>query len=270
MALLNKFEVAGHSARWMFLVPMEDAIQDAMACIESCVDFKSTLSGLSGLSSKENSGHLLATLPDGSERILVSHFVSRLLASRVKREFVVEAYAMAPMNGAFCGWVLEMDVLIHVEQHLEFKLIGVDGHDVRLTNNKSWECVRFNSIDEVMNRWRDKQTPICGIPIKPTHGCYDFFVLDPRVHSLHCVQVTWSNTHSCKIHFVTQLLLMLSDNGVSVKQVNMMFVVRKGEERHFCVPNDAKTKPRHGKAREAWKDVELVAGSYGFESSQRL
>jgi hypothetical protein len=277
-ALVQKYEVAGHSARWMFLLSTDQVIADADQWISRCANFEVLSQGLNGAAANENSGHLIAVIPNTQQRTFMSHYVARALGSLVERQFIVRAYSASPDNAAFCGWVLEMDMLHRMRKEDRVVIVSCDGKDVDLKSAKP-EPVRYRSVTQDFQKEMAAGKSVCGIPQAPNQGCFDLFVLEAHntgqgvtTYKLRCIQVTWSNTHTCKMRFVTSLLKELKQAYViDVTHVEMMFVVRKGKQADFRVPQDAK-KPSLVQLRDrtlnsVWNNIAFSTAAYGFDTA---
>jgi len=85
--LLNKYFLAGGSARWMFGFPPEEAIKDIKVQLEKADNLTDLASGIKGKRGVMAVNHLVMVDPEG-QSFLVSEYVSRQIAERCETSFI--------------------------------------------------------------------------------------------------------------------------------------------------------------------------------------
>eukprot|EP00750_Incisomonas_marina_P022436 INCI4969.8.p1 GENE.INCI4969.8~~INCI4969.8.p1 ORF type:complete len:821 (-),score=122.60 INCI4969.8:49-2511(-) len=112
----RKFDVAGHSARWMFFLRARTLADTTVPdCLQRVGDYHVLAQGLNGQRSNIAVNQLVAMFqqqffPDFP---LVSRFVTRYVSERCEMAFLTSA-ANANPNPTFDGWVLELEFLCRV------------------------------------------------------------------------------------------------------------------------------------------------------------
>jgi hypothetical protein len=227
--ILEKYFIAGHSARWMFHFNTARAIMDADYWLEKVNNKKDLVSGMGGSNNVLAVNHLLSRF--GNRNILVSEYVIRSLMWDLDVETlkILTTYSAQLNNPAFDGIVFELDFLLRLRTQCE-KSDGM----INLANDEgevvSWSCgkeiVKFTEVSELHGKTIPDGTWL--IPKKFNQGGYDAAQLDGD--TLRFVQITRSSKHSLNCNFLGYLEDAISNtvSSVEVAVVLPIGVVFKG------------------------------------------
>jgi len=214
----EKFFYAGHSARWMFLFNVNEVMQDAQTHLKKVNDPSHLLQMNGGVKSPNYVNHLTSTF--GDKVMFVSQYVTRQLTRSSNAHFIREAtiHAAQLKNGAFDGWIFEMDFISHIITKREKLELWDEGA------SEIWETSNYQ------NFWNDDELGDCPftlgwlIPMKANQGCYDALQLLPS-SKLRVVQLTVAKTHHLKLLYVIKAIEALKKRKIVINKLEVVIVL---------------------------------------------
>lgn len=228
--LKEKYFFAGGSVRYMFAFSLSRVIESVDKAFKSQENI-SQLFGNEDSVADTSIGALRQCL-DGNY-FLLSQYVTRLLVERQDVTYqlidVLKGKADEMENGAFKGWIHELDMLTRLKQCMEsntmskvFEITLIDEHnkteELVLKFKKAQSFYHENDIMSDLNS--DK---VLLQPKKFNQGCYDAAVALLKGHNngddvLLLLQATVADSHSFKSEFITKLLLQFAKNTTKSKK----------------------------------------------------
>ena len=228
--LVNKFFLAGSSARWFFGMNIKDAIADIDTQIDRVSDDMALLKCSSGIKSVNLFSSFLSASSFGNSPI-ISEYVVRCLTLKceVAAVTLMSQHDSVKKNPSFHGWVVELAFLVCLRT-------TVKGH-ITVWAEESLEewsvkgCASFDPINppcpNVNCDWL--------IPKMWNQSGYDFIQLqkmEDNAYLLRVVQVTRAKTRSFKFQYVLTLLKNLHDlNFGQVEYLDVVILYSKQHDR---------------------------------------
>jgi hypothetical protein len=234
--IVNKFFIAGASARWMFAFNCDELVTEEIPkYVEKLSNMNDLLSGMSGKRSATAVNHLVMVNKLG-KGFIVSEFAMRLVAEKCEAAFITQATSFATKfkNPAFDGWVFELDFLLHLRLKEGAAIdVTVDGGGTESWNVKKRES--FHTVDDITDLQLEDDMWL--VPKRWNQGGYDAVqVLDKK---LRFVQITRGATHGLKLHYFSKLIKQVVQMQHIVENVEVVFVVPFGEKTNFEKPTHA-------------------------------
>jgi len=221
-----KFDIAGHSARWMFNFDTRLAIQQADSAIERTHLKKEILEGLAGSEAKYMVHNLFSSFENGTKKVIVSPFVVRKLSTRWDLKFIAKltTWGIKEGNNSLLGWIFQADFLARIQAKLDLTFVEAENWDI--SSNKT-----FYKVNEIGPG--DLKEGIWLIPTKINQGCYVCLQIFPKDGIVRSVQLTVSDHHSAKLQYLGEALNHLVKVGFVVTKIDMVFVVPIGVDFHL-------------------------------------
>eukprot|EP00657_Telonema_sp_P-1_P005311 TRINITY_DN225_c0_g1_i1.p1 TRINITY_DN225_c0_g1~~TRINITY_DN225_c0_g1_i1.p1 ORF type:complete len:615 (+),score=105.31 TRINITY_DN225_c0_g1_i1:182-2026(+) len=232
----HKFFWAGFSARWMWALSLEEAIEDIDTQYSRMgTDVDKWLNGLGGQRNSQAVNHMFTCLSGSSDYLVVSQYVTRRMAQDCDLDlrFIKAATAQAAKlgNQAFDGWVFEMDFF--AQQRLAQK----NSQPLLVTNKdgvqEQWQVVRTESFNKIVDL--AKITEVAdGLWLNPqkwNQGGFDvaYLNLSPKC-CLGIVQITLASTHALKLQYAIDLIETLKAAEVPIEEIHVVVLLPAGHD----------------------------------------
>jgi hypothetical protein len=111
--ILEKYYIAGHSARWMFAQTTKSVIDAISYYIDQVGNVTNLLNGTVWIQSRDSANHLLfyyGTYDGLTKKFFVSKYVAKKLLESGNTHGIKLAYNIADAlnNSSFTGWIVEL------------------------------------------------------------------------------------------------------------------------------------------------------------------
>jgi len=244
--ILNKYFLAGGSARWMLGFTPAKVVEDAMLHVNKGWDIKDLVAGLTGTRSNLAVNHLLQSIDKEESVFLVSEFVTRLLTEKCALEFLkVAINCPLAKNPSFDGWIMEADFLLQIrlseKQMRSISLLDFQNSkeaEFKVANWFALLCIPFTDVVEIASLvttdsllGTEKRHLIIDntwlLPQRWNQGCYDAIQLlsSDKLNVVRIIQVTRAGSHSLKFKYINTLLNSLDTAGFKITSVELVFIL---------------------------------------------
>jgi len=244
LALEIKMYYCGCSARWMFGMRMEEAIDDIETYLEKVQDSRSLLYGLSGSRAVAAVNHLIAMYQSndpekkGDFRI-ASKFIMERLSHMVGLEVIRAMYTSGWVQGnpSVHGFVFEWDIITRLNKFKSLTVVDSLGTEI------VWQITRTQRLAEFL-RGGAPQHNVLVCPEKWNHPEYDglYIFLENGVLHLIAWNASEATTHTGSVRSLLVMLESLSRrdrNQINFATLRFVFLVPRVQMDEFRLPNDS-------------------------------
>jgi hypothetical protein len=201
--------------------------------VDEVSDKKALLHGRQGFAGQLAVNTLIAEF--GGEAVLLSQYVTRLVAWCTDDTFIAEAERHLPNNPSWQGWVFEMKVIHMVRRDNTLSLKLSDGNSLVLEGSAAPESfMELPARVPTSNMWL--------LPEKWNQACFDLVFFTES--TLWFVQVTVAKTHQYKLKALAPIIPKLRHQVASTRFV----VVKNNPEFHVTPGNFVTSGLGHGDA----------------------
>ncbi|TMW58961.1 hypothetical protein Poli38472_007106 [Pythium oligandrum] len=233
-ALDRKFYYAGGSCRFMFQRTTDQVKQRLQRAMESTTNKTDLIQYCSGNWHHDTINTLYGMAGGEGGRFPVSSYAASLFAKESGAETIVQLASRlnTSKNPAMDGHLLEWLFLASVPKRA-VKLVGDDGVIDELPTAHVLEF-------DPKKRFRVSNGRIMGNkswlqPVAWNQGGYDAVYFDNDKGNVIFIQVTRSGTHSFKMRFFNEVLLKLKAAKMTIKTVEVYFVVKSAQYLKFTI-----------------------------------
>lgn len=231
--ITKKFTVAGRSARWMFDLPLNEAVADITFALSKCNvdDMFNEAYGMRHVAAINSLFEYLNGL-----LIFTSDYIARKVMTKCDGRILAHAYSFnrCKKNPAFEGWLLEFDFFVALMKKIDgfdsrvFRLLPdtaemSHSHDNTFTSSGYYEFeqnIVIQPLHDYLHGW--------FVPTMFNQGGFDFSTLlhdQPRGFFLRYVQVSMNVNHELKMWYMYEFARQYNAQAAPEKRVKHIEIV---------------------------------------------